>query len=410
MIKLKLQNLYKFNSLFCLANLIYFIPLSIILGNAIININVLLINVLFIYCFFKKKLFIEYKKLVFFLIILTGILLINCLFSVSLLDSLKSSLGLLRYYILFFAIFYCLVKYKKFESNFSKVCFIILCLVLMDTLFQYFNKEDIFGFKISTSHGNRLSGPFGDEYVVGSFIGKLIFLSLLFISNFKKKFLFTSIFLLIGLLITILSNERASSIMLFITVIIFFIFYKPQNYIKFFFIFIIILSVFFLVTKNQNIYNHFYLTIKKHYSDNHWKAHFLTSIEIYKNNKFLGSGLKTFRVECKNPEYEKINTKYVNSRCANHPHNIYFEVLSDGGLLLFLYFILINLFLGLKQFYRACLEKRNIRQLIIFCSFFILYWPLQTTGSIFSTWNGIFYWISLAFIVKEIVSNSSYTK
>jgi hypothetical protein len=41
-------------------------------------------------------------------------------------------------------------------------------------------------------------------------------------------------------------------------------------------------------------------------------------------------------------------------------------------------------------------EKRN-EILFIFCNFVILFWPLQTTGAFFSSWNGVFYWIFFAF-------------
>ena len=399
--KLKLKNPYKVNILFCIVNLIYFLPISMIIGNMFLNINVLLIDSLFVYLFFKEKIFIKYKKLLFFFLIFASLLLVNIYFSVNYFLSSKAVLGLLRYYILFFAIYYCLENSKNFENNFSKVCFVVICFVLFDTLLQYFTGKDLFNYEINISHGSRLSGPFGDEYIVGSFISKIIFFSLLFISNFKKNFVLASLFLFLGLLVTILSNERAASIMLFISILIFIIFFRPQNNLKFFFIFIIILSTFLLVKKNQSIYNHFYIIVKKHYADNHWKAHFLTSIEIFKNKKILGSGIKTFKVECNNPEYSDINSKYSDSRCANHPHNIYFEVLSDGGLLFFISFITVNLFIGLRYFRMLCKNKNNIKQLFIFCSFFILFWPLQTTGSFFSTWNGIFYWISLAFIVNK---------
>ena len=55
---------------------------------------------------------------------------------------------------------------------------IIFSHILHDTL--YFFGKDIFGIENSSSHGQRLNGPFGDEYVVGSYLSKLFFFSLMY--------------------------------------------------------------------------------------------------------------------------------------------------------------------------------------------------------------------------------------
>ena len=91
-----------------------------------------------------------------------------------------------------------------------------------------------------------------------------------------------------------------------------------------------------ILNTNNNIKSHFVDIPIKYFKDNHHKAHFLTSIEIFKDNKIVGSGLNTFREICSNEKYSEINTKYVDSRCATHPHNIYLEILSEFGILGFL--------------------------------------------------------------------------
>ena len=58
----------------------------------------------------------------------------------------------------------------------------------------------------------------------------------------------------------------------------------------------------------------------------------------------------------------------------------------------FLYKFLFNLFVG-----KADYEKNLV--LLIFN--FILFFPIQTTGSLFSTWNGIFYWVCLAITIDH---------
>ena len=135
---------------------------------------------------------------------------------------------------------------------------------------------------------------------------------------------------------------------------------------------------------------------KKKFWDSQWGAHYLTAIEIYKDNIIFGSGLKTFRFECSNQDYSKVDSLLVDKRCSTHPHNIYLEILSETGtfgLLLFLFF-LINFFKTNKIFSKK-LMNTNPEILILV---FIFFWPIQSTGAIFSTWNGFFYPLILSYI------------
>ena len=81
---------------------------------------------------------------------------------------------------------------------------------------------------------------------------------------------------------------------------------------------------------------------EKSFFNTQWGAHFLTSYEIFKKNPLIGSGIRTFRYECNKDYLENINSKAVDLRCSTHPHNFYFEILSETGgvgILTFLFFI-----------------------------------------------------------------------
>ena len=67
--------------------------------------------------------------------------------------------------------------------------FIIFLFTAFDTILQYLTGKDIFGYPPSELHYGRLSGPFGDELIVGSYLSKLIFVSILFFFINLKKFL-----------------------------------------------------------------------------------------------------------------------------------------------------------------------------------------------------------------------------
>ena len=393
----------KFIKFYLLDYLLLLLPISLVLGNAAINILCLFIFFsLVINCFFNKYIFYNKKKYFFVLLVIIFILFLNTIFSNEQYISFLSSLGILRYYIVFLSIIICFEHSEIFKKNFFKFFLITLLFVIIDTYIQFILKKDIFGYVINFSHGERLSGPFGEELVVGSFISKVFFISILYLIT-KSKNLYLHLLSFLSLVIVILSNERSASIMLFASLIIFYfswlkgLKYKALSAIG-------IATVFFLLLfQNKNLNNHFIKIPIKYFSDNHHKAHFLTGFEIFNDNKFLGSGLNTFRYVCSKKKYEKIKTKYAKSRCATHPHNIYIEVLSETGLVGVLFLISLNLYIFVYFLLKLVKNKLNNSDKIIFSYFFLLFFPLQTTGSLFSTWNGVFYWIFYAvfFIHKK---------
>ena len=129
-----------------------------------------------------------------------------------------------------------------------------------------------------------------------------------------------------------------------------------------------------------------------------------TSIEIYKDYPIIGSGLRTFRIVCSDPKYDNIDSSEYEVRCNTHPHNIYLEILSETGIIGFIIFISFIIFITFK-FITIIIRKANLNneELYLFITFFLLFSPLQTTGAFFSTWNGMFYWFLLPFIINLFV-------
>lgn len=393
----------KFTKYYLLDYLLLLLPILLVLGNAAINILCLLVFFsLIINSIFNKHLFYNKKNYFFFSIILILILFFNIIFSNEKYISLITSVGIIRYFVIFLSLLICFENSKEFRENFFKLFMITLIFVIIDTYIQYIFKKDIFGYIVKSSHGDRLSGPFGDELVVGSFISKTFFVAVIYLIT-KSKNLYLYSFSFFSLLIVILSNERSASIMLFSSLIIFYFLWIKSFKYKILSILGIAIIFFLLLFQNKNLNNHFIKIPMKYFSDNHHKAHFLTGFEIFNDNKIFGSGLKTFRYVCSNSKYEKIKTKYANNRCATHPHNIYIEVLSETGLAGMLLLVSLNLYIFIYFLRKIVVKQINDYDKIIFAYFFLLFFPLQTTGSLFSTWNGIFYWIfyALFFINKK---------
>ncbi len=396
--------------------LVIIVPISIFIGNFALNLNILLIDLLFLYFLSSKKVLIK-KNVSKFGLFLLMLLIVNIGLSVDLFLSIKGSLGILKYLIFFLAFVYFLESETNNKLFFRLIFFIIL-FVVIDTLIQYLFGSDIFGNEFTTSHGKRLSGPFGDEYVVGAYLSKLIFVGIIYLIQIKKNEYFNYCYLGVLLAIIFLSQERSAFFISLISSIFFILFYNSAIKHKIIFLVMIITCISLFLKFDNYSYDKYFkktsqqLGISKeiHYKsmeekiilstfwDSRYGAHFLTAYEIYLDNKFFGSGIKTFRKICALSKYKKIESKYADQRCNTHPHNIYFEILAEGGFLLFIPFCLLILFLVIKNFVSFFKEDSKNLYLVNLSILIVLFFPLQTTGSFFSTFNGVFYWLGLATI------------
>jgi O-antigen ligase len=104
---------------------------------------------------------------------------------------------------------------------------------------------------------------------------------------------------------------------------------------------------------------------------------FNSGVQVWKQNKMFGGGLKSFRLNC----------IYGNSQtCNSHPHNYSIELLVDVGIVGFvlIYLIFIFSFFDYFKYYRQNLNSKILTVpffLIVFLEFF----PMRSTGSFFTT-------------------------
>ncbi len=309
-------------------NIIVIFPLILITGPFLTDLIVSISSLLFIIFFSEiKKNLNELKKIFIFVIFFWFFFVLSSILSENIFTSLKSSFFSIRF--LFFAliVFYFFSKNSFYVFKFNIVLKGIIIFLCVDALFQYIVGFNFFGFEKQP----RLSGIFGTEWVLGSFLSKAFALTMTLSfytehENQEKKYLYLNISVLILVYITvILTFERASFIFLNLYILSTLILIK--KYRKFFLFilgFIFILNLIFLSNINhyKNRYiNNFILQIDfknenyfllKDYSDM-----FLTSYEIFKSKPLTGVGNKNFRIECK----KHIN-KYPKG-CNTHPHNYY---------------------------------------------------------------------------------------
>ena len=409
-LKFKLSNLFIIDNKFehpyllsLLVFLIYFSILSTVIGTFVLNLSLVLFCIIFAIFYIKNKKKIEITSNFKILYISIALLIFNIILSDHLYYSAKTSLGLIKNIIFLIGCYIVFKIDKRIFDIFVKLVFFIFIFTSLDTILQYLTGKDIFGYTKSHSYG-RLSGPFDDELIVGSFLSKILFISILyFLLNFKNKY-YDLIFITFAVLVIFLTKERSASIMAILASFIY-IFLRIEKFkykiisLSFFALFIII--SFTAVPDSFKRYKFIYNS-ENNFLDTQWGAHFLTSYEIFKKNPILGSGIKTYRFECRKDYLKNINSKASELRCSTHPHNFYFEILSDTGILgigFFLFFLL----LVLKKIIFSYNQKMPDNNLSIsICLFLLFFWPLKTTGSIFSSWNSYFYILSLIIIFYQI--------
>lgn len=375
--------------------------LCYIFGTFFLNIFSLLFIILSKKYFSKKNLSTINKKYIFLIILSIVFLFINSVLSTHPHISFIRFLSILK----FFIFIYCLYLFFNdgdFEENFfifSKwTCFVVL-FASVDLIFQYHFGKNIFFASSPDQSGLRFSGIFFNELIIGSFLSYFFLFGSFYVE--KKNYYALIPYFFITIYAIIISGEKKALIMSIFVFLIYFI-CKIQNLKKI----IIFLVTFSLVISSTFILNK--KTFQRYFDSGgsllrelgyntkneknfggfletpHVK-HFRSALIIWKDNKFLGSGLKTFRFNCGNKEnVETLKNFY----CSTHPHNFYFEILSELGLiglillLAFIYLFIHNFFQHLFN-----LNKNLDIYILVSLGVVLVFFPFQTTGSFFSSKN-----------------------
>jgi len=162
------------------------------------------------------------------------------------------------------------------------------------------------------------------------------------------------------------------------------------------------------VWKGEDLVDDFeFFWVEQYEIDSHLKI-YLTAIDIWTKNKIFGSGIKSFRQDCK-----KLVTHQVERLCSNHPHNYYIEILLETGILGFSVVLVIGLlfvFFIIKRFKSLndnTLENSFLCAAII--SLILEAFPIKSTGSIFTTNNAVYLILIASIIVtyKKLLSSQN---
>ena len=409
-------------------NIIFFsillLPISLFAGPAITEILIFLICISFIYTFIHEKNFFLIKNFEIIVISFFFLTIISSLLSDYKIISLKSSLLSIRFIILIYAIIFILNKIDYFFKFFFIICFGSLLLNILAGYLQffleYFYKLELFINKdLWFQEGSKkiiISGFFGNEKKLGSFLCRLfpittgLYLLVSKVDNNKKiiniLFFFVPLFILV-----FLTSERMSLIYCILTFFFIYLYasrINRKNIIIFPLLLILVTSILYFSDLNRfkqtidNSYKQLFPKDKLVFFSEQHQVFALTSIELFKKKPILGIGPNNYRKKCAEvtPDFisKKINfDKPEIENCSTHPHNIFFQLLSEIGLMGIIYYIIFIIFLFIETF--KFLFNKNYDQVNFFFLLPVIYYlnPIFPSGNFFNNWYMCFGILGLPF-------------
>ena len=414
--------------------LIALIPLSIVLGNLAININVILICIIGLISYGKKIFFIEDKKYQYliyaFFLYLIFITFVNNFpqfeehFFYK--ENFFKSIFFLRF-LLFFLVINKLIE----EGNFNFKFFIISCsffsfFLAADIIIQITFGKDLFGNLVTS---NRPSGFFGDENIAGGYLQKFIFffifLSSASIKNTKIRLLTIMFLFLLFFIPVTLTGNRMPIIIYLASCMLFFIIEKKFKLVFFVIFFFVMIASYLiknpiinridiqlkvllrdsieLITKTPSLFYEDQENKERIYAGSSgYLLHFNSGVQVWKKNKLFGHGIKSFKLNC----------KYIkNQTCNNHPHNYFLEIMIDTGIVGLIIIYSIFMF-GLINYLKFYFSNFHSNSKFIFLPFLFItlfeFFPLRSTGSFFTTGNSVVIFLMLVIFINSRKYNLNY--
>ncbi len=409
-------------------------PVSYAVGSLILSINSFVIIIYGLYIFKSEIFTVNNKSLgyliyffFFYVIFITVYNNINFLDQSELYkENIIKSFLYLRYLLLF------LVVNKLAEKGLLQINYLyytsmfMVSFLLLDILLQFYSGKNIFG--IVSEDPNRLAGFFGNEYIAGGYLQIFSFfliLSSILFSKSKKIFLAMFLISTILLVISIPMTGNRMPFILFLLCLLLFSFLERRLRkvslaicLVFFTLSTILINLdpkeikgYDRVLKIHSLTNDFYKNskdiflnsktlfegnMKNEVKSAHLKT-FYAGVDLWKENRVFGSGLKSFRINCKFG---------FNKLCSTHPHNYYIELLLDVGLIGFLSIssiFAISLWGFLKKNYLT-FSKTFYERLLVLPPFLIVFayaFPIKSSGSFFTTTVSTFIFLFLAILINS---------
>ena len=417
---IKKKNIYH-NLLFISSLLLFLFPAAQISGPFLTDSFLIITSIIFLFIYNYDKEFNLSKSYFFKLFIVFYIfLIITSILSENAMFSLKSSIPYIRFGIFSLSIFFILKHSNNFSKYFYIFLIITLSVLLFDGYFQFITGKNILGFQ--TSRPDRLGSLFLDELILGSYLSKMLPIFCTFtLMNMKfcnKTYVF--LFILLIYILIFLSGERAAFFLATIYLIMISLFLVSFKKLLIFSL-LVLICFGSLINLNKNIKSRYIDQMIDHtFIKNDGQililpdhlGLFISAIDIFQNNVLHGGGVKTFRINCKYVDKNKIN--YLKEQfppaklCSTHPHNYYLQLLAETGIFGFLFILTIFFKLLYNYFnhmYQSKINKKKVNKsyICILSGLIVMMWPLTTSGNFFNNWicSGLFLSIGVYLFISN---------
>ena len=391
--------------------LIYsFIPIFLIIGTGLSELAIIILSLKFtIDILFLKKIKFHNKELIYFLLLIYLSLIINSYFSVNSENSFLRNIFFFKYIIFIIGTIDFFSKKELAFTLVIKIWTIILIVFSIDLFIQFFTQKNIIGIESPLKY-HRLSGFMGDELKAGALILSFCFvISGYFINHDKYKL--NGLILLFLFIMTIFITGDRSNFIKSMLIVSFLIFFIDRKYIKqtigLFLISISLITI--LISTNQVFKERFQNKILNEFKQNEFNINkfikqteygkiYNSAYELFLEKKVFGVGNKNYRILCEKDYRDKYSfeKEIKNPRCNTHPHQIYYEILSEHGIFGFTILIICLLSFVYTNFVFV-FKKKNFLLISLFFSILLVFIPLLPGGSFFTSFNASMFWLNVSF-------------
>ncbi len=408
--------------------LIILFPIFLISGPFLTDLVVFLISIYSLFIFLEDK---KYFKNLFFIYLLVFSLYITSTSIINLNDtrifsSLKNSIFYIRFALFSIGVWYLLNKNPKIINKLFYILTSSYIFLMVDSSYQLFYDVNLVEFKIDPSQ--RVSSLFGEELILGSYLTRLfpILVALRFLVNNKKQNLTSKfiniLFILCLCFVVFITGERTALFLYFFSLFLLVILINGYLVEKLFCTLLSVTILLFLTTSNLeskkriidltlNDTNLFSKNKEKFIFSPQYEEHFISSYRIFRDNPLFGVGVKKFRDECKVKKYN-----ISEQTCSTHPHNTYMQLLSETGLVGFIFIFTIFLtvmFIFVKLIFFKFFKKKSILnnfQISLLIGIFISLWPLAPSGNFFNNWLSAIYFFPAGMLLWSLKNSEIIVK
>jgi len=396
------------------------LPIAAVTGPLLSDLIVVLISLLFIYNVLKEKNWFYFRNIYFYMFLIFYLIIsIRSFFAVDPLFSMKSAILYIRFGIFSLAVWYLLDQDVNLKKKFTFFLIITTIFVVIDGYVQFFFGKNLMGFSSPDAIG-RISGLFGDELILGSYLSKLFFLLFALIYSLKNSFFKKVGYVLLPLtfILILISGDRTPLFLTIITIVFAIFMMETSEFRKKIIysslsLFVLTSVILFFSEEHRiriiqftkaNLFSNGKVYL---FSESHQK-HYEVGLKMFKEHIFFGHGAKSFRKVCDHDKYNiEVGGRDV-SICTTHPHNTYVQILAETGLLGFAFFILPMVFICNLFWKRGILRRKDILttyQILLISSIFMTYWPLAPSGNFFNNYVSCLAFLPVGFVLQSFLSN-----